>query len=74
MDFDLVIQSGTIITASQTVQADIGVKDGKIAALGSHLTGRENVTAAGMWVIPGGVDPHVHLDMPTPTTVTSENW
>ena len=74
MDFDLVIQNGTVITAEKTVQADLGVKDGKIAAWGDNLTGRERVSAAGMWVIPGGVDPHVHLEMPTPTTVTSDDW
>jgi dihydropyrimidinase len=74
MDFDLVIQNGTVITAEKTVQTDIGVKDGKIAAWGDHLKGRDKVSAAGLWVIPGGVDPHVHLDMPTPTTVTSDDW
>lgn len=74
MDFDLVIQNGTVITAEKTVQTDIGVKDGKIAALGSGLRGHEQVSAAGMWVIPGGVDPHVHLEMPTSTTVTSDDW
>jgi dihydropyrimidinase len=74
MDFDLVIQNGTLITADKTIQTNIGVKDGKIASLGSGLSGRENISAQGMWVIPGGVDPHVHLDMPTPTTVTSDDW
>ena len=74
MDFDLVIQNGTVITADKTVQTEIGVKDGKIAALGSGLRGHEQVSAAGMWVIPGGVDPHVHFEMPTPTTVTSDDW
>lgn len=74
MDFDLVIQKGTVITAEKTVQTEIGVKDGKIAAWGGNLRGREHVSAQGMWVIPGGVDPHVHLEMPTPTTVTSDNW
>lgn len=74
MDFDLVIQNGTVITAESTIQTNLGIKDGKISALGSGLRGREHVSAAGMWIIPGGVDPHVHLEMPTPTTVTSDNW
>lgn len=74
MDFDLVIQNGTVITAEKTIQTDLGVKDGRIAAWGGNLRGRQHVSAQGMWVIPGGVDPHVHLDMPTPTTVTSDNW
>lgn len=74
MDFDLVICNGTVITDRHVVKTNIGVKDGKIAALGAELRGRENFSAEGMFVIPGGVDPHVHLDMPTPTTVTSDDW
>ena len=74
MDFDLVIQNGAVITAEKTVQVDLGVKDGKIAALGNGLNGRKNVSAQGMWVVPGGVDPHVHLEMPAPDTVTSDDW
>ena len=74
MDFDLVIHGGTLVTAEQVIEADIGVRQGKIAALGTGLTGRESFSAHGMLVIPGGVDPHVHLEMPTPTTITSDNW
>lgn len=74
MDFDLVIGNGTVITDMRVVKTNIGVKDGKIAALGADLSGRENFSAEGMFVIPGGVDPHVHLEMPTPTTVTSDDW
>lgn len=74
MSFDLVIHSGTVVTAGKVTQADIGVNRGKIAALGQGLTGKENFSAQGMLVIPGGVDPHVHLQMPTATTVTSDDW
>jgi len=72
--FDLVIHGGTLVTAEQVFRADIGVSQGKIAAIGSDLPGRESVLAQGMLVIPGGVDPHVHLEMPTSTTVTSDDW
>jgi dihydropyrimidinase len=74
MNFDLVIQNGTIVTAEKTIQADLGIRDGKIAAIGQNLRGRETFPARDRLVIPGGVDPHVHLQMPTATTVTSDDW
>jgi dihydropyrimidinase len=74
MNFDLVIQDGTIVTAEKTIRADLGIRDGKIAAIGPNLRGRETFPARDRLVIPGGVDPHVHLQMPTATTVTSDDW
>lgn len=74
MDFDLVIQNGTLVMGNQIMPADIGILDGKIAAIARNLSGREVYSAQGMLVIPGGVDPHVHLEMPTPTTITSDDW
>jgi dihydropyrimidinase len=64
MDLDLVVQDGTLVTAEEVIQADIGVRGGKIIAIANSLQGREAVSAAGMLVIPGGVDAHVHLEMP----------
>jgi len=61
--FDLVIRGGTIATASDVYKADIGVKDGKIAALGTDLAkGEEEVSAKGKLVLPGGVDAHCHIE------------
>jgi dihydropyrimidinase len=74
MKFDLVIQNGTLVTAGDTFQADIGVRDGKIAALGQNLTGAEIVDASGLLVTPGFIDPHVHLEMPTPAGKSSDDW
>ncbi len=74
MEFDIVICGGTLLTAEKSQQADIGIKDGKIAAIGPGLWGRETFSARDMLVIPGGVDPHVHLQMPTSTTMTSDDW
>ncbi len=74
MDFDLVIQNGTLVIGNQTMPADIGISDGKIAAIAKGLSGRQTYSAQSMLVIPGGVDPHVHLEMPTPTTITSDDW
>ncbi len=63
--FDLIIQNGTVVTASDTIRCDVGVKDGRISSLAEHLTDAEHVVdAEGMFVLPGGIDAHVHLDEP----------
>jgi dihydropyrimidinase len=74
MEFDLVIQNGTLVTAAETFQADIGVRAGKIAVIGQGLTGAEIVDASGLLVLPGFIDPHVHLEMPTPAGKSSDDW
>lgn len=62
-DFDLVVRNGTVVTAVDTVKCDVGVRDGRIAALGENLPrGREEIDAAGLLALPGGVDSHVHVD------------
>lgn len=64
--FDLVIRNGTIATASDEFKADVGILDGRIVALASHLPkGREEIDATGKLVLPGGVDAHCHFDQPT---------
>lgn len=63
--FDLVIQNGTVVTAADIIRCDVGIKDGKVAALAGRLTdGDEVVDADGLYVLPGGIDAHVHLDEP----------
>jgi len=72
----LLIRSGTLVTAAETFQADILVEGGKIAQIGPHLTApadAEVVDASGMLVLPGGVDAHVHLDLPMFGTVSSDD-
>jgi dihydropyrimidinase len=74
MIYDLVIKNGNVVRSRGTFQADIGIQDGKIAAIAPVVEGTEEISAEGMLVIPGGVDPHVHLEMPTATTITSDTW
>ncbi|MGB6216931.1 MAG: dihydropyrimidinase [Castellaniella sp.] len=63
--FDLLVINAEIVTASDKFQADIGVIDGKIAALGKNLgTATQIVDASGLLALPGGVDAHCHLDQP----------
>lgn len=71
---DLVIKDGTLVNNDGTSRADIGILDGRIAEIALGLEGRNEILAAGMLVLPGGVDPHVHIEMPTAVTITNDNW
>ncbi len=63
--FDLVIRNGTIATAADIMQCDIGIQNGKIAALGIGLgSGASEIDATDQLILPGGVDAHCHLDEP----------
>lgn len=69
------IKHGTLITASETFQADILIEDEKIARLGLDLeAGAANVVdASGRLILPGGVDPHTHFDLPMFDTLSSDD-
>jgi dihydropyrimidinase len=61
--FDLIIRGGTVATATDTFDADVAVKDGKVAAIGLALDGAtREIDAAGRYVLPGGVDTHAHIE------------
>ena len=59
-----VIRGGTVVTAEGSYPADVLVEGERIAAIGEGLKGDEEVDASGAYVMPGGIDPHVHLEMP----------
>jgi len=65
--FDIVITGGTIATASDTFRCDVGIRDGKIAALGAGLGALADdvIDATGKYVLPGGIDSHVHIAQPS---------
>ncbi|HLS43419.1 MAG TPA: dihydropyrimidinase [Paenalcaligenes sp.] len=68
--FDLIIKNADIATAADRFRCDIGIKDGKIAALASGLNDATKIIdASGYLVLPGGVDAHCHLDQPMPEGV-----
>lgn len=69
-----VIKGGTIVAADRTYEADILIEGEKIAAIGPGLKGDEVIDAEGAYVIPGGIDPHTHLQMPFMGTETAETW
>jgi len=78
----LLIQNGTLVTASDTFRADVAIVDDKIVAVGRDLARQglgdfeKTLDASGLLVIPGGVDPHVHLSYPQgPNRVlSSDDW
>ncbi len=72
--FDLVIEGGNLVTAGDTFRADLGILGQKIAAIGFGLHGRKVIKADGSLVLPGAVDPHVHLNMPAGETRSSDDW
>jgi dihydropyrimidinase len=61
--FDLIIRNANCVSASETFRADIGVRGGKIAELG-RIPGpaERQIDAQGRYVLPGGIDSHVHVD------------
>ncbi|MFG1465012.1 dihydropyrimidinase [Xanthobacter sp. DSM 24535] len=63
--YDLVIRNGRIATAADVFTCDIGIKDGRIAALATGLDAAQVIDATGKWVLPGGIDSHVHLSQPS---------
>lgn len=71
----LIIRNGTLITASETVRADIWIESGKIVALGQDLSAPDAalLDATGRFITPGGVDPHTHFDLPMFDTVSSDD-
>ena len=66
---DLAIRNGTVVTATDIARQDIGIADGKIALLGSEVPPAENeIDAAGQFVLPGGIDSHVHIEQDSTET------
>lgn len=63
--FDTVILNAEVATATDRYLADIGIRNGRIVAIGQGLEpGRESIDASGRLVTPGGIDAHCHLDQP----------
>src|SRR5579859_941757 len=73
----ILIRGGTVVTAETTTRADVYVEDGTIKAVGPDLeapAGTEIIDAGGAYVMPGGIDPHTHMQLPFMGTVTTEDF
>ena len=71
----ILIKNGTLVTAFETFQADILIEDEKITRIGLNLEvdSAQVVDASGKLILPGGVDPHTHFDLPMFGTVSSDD-
>ncbi|HRJ76713.1 MAG TPA: hypothetical protein PLX90_11985, partial [Anaerolineales bacterium] len=69
------IKHGTCVTATDTFQSDILIEDEKILRLAPDLEIDSDlqIDASGKLILPGGVDPHVHLNLPMFNTVSSDD-
>lgn len=64
-ELDLVIRKGTVVTAADVMQCDVGIKAGRIVALAADLPkAAQDIDASDRLVLPGGVDAHCHMDQP----------
>ena len=73
----LLIRGGTVVTADQSIRADVYCAEGQIKAIGDKLdvpAGTKTVDAGGQYVMPGGIDPHTHMELPFMGTVASEDF
>jgi dihydropyrimidinase len=73
----VLIQGGTVVNADHTFRADVLCESGVVAAVGEGLeapSGATVVDAGGQYVMPGGIDPHTHMQLPFMGTVTTEDF
>src|SRR5260221_8943084 len=72
----LVIKNGRVITATDDYVADIYIEGETVKAIGKNLNVKadQEIDATGLLVMPGGIDPHVHLDMPFMGTFSSHTY
>ena len=69
-----VIRNGTVVTADLSYSADILVDNGVITDIGDNLSGGTELDATDCYIMPGGIDPHVHLEMPFMGTYSSDDF
>lgn len=68
------IRNGTVVTADMAYEADVKVEDGRIVEIGPNLKADEVLDATGCYVMPGGIDPHTHLEMPFMGTYSADDF
>lgn len=73
---DLSIVNGTLVTASARFRADLLCREGRIVAIGEDLPSGDApvIDAAGCYVLPGGIDAHVHLQMPVGELISTDDF
>ncbi len=73
----ILIQGGTVVNADTSTRADVLCSEGRIIQIGADLeapAGAQVIDAGGQYVMPGGIDPHTHMQLPFMGTVASEDF
>ena len=70
----LLIKGGEIVAADRTYKADILVEGESVKAIGSGFSADDTIDATGCFVMPGGIDPHTHLEMPFMGTTSADHY
>jgi len=73
----ILIKNGSIINSSKTEKLDILINGNKIIQISENISNRKEyklINAEGKYVIPGGIDPHVHMHLPNPTGFSSDDF
>lgn len=70
----MVLRGGTVVTAGAQAVADIGIEGGRVVQLGGAMAGDRELDVAGLHVLPGGIDVHVHLTTPADEEPGRERW
>lgn len=72
------IKNGTIVNADSTRTADLLIENDKIIAIDENITTYSShdkvIDASGLYIFPGGIDPHVHMNLPTPAGFSADNF
>ena len=75
---NILIQNGTIVTSEKTFISDIYISNKKISEIGNPLNIQskidKTINAKGFYIFPGGIDPHVHMYLPTPAGYSSDDF
>ena len=79
MTTSLIIRGGTVVNADREFKADVLCIDGRIAAVGDAAAqnapaGAQTLDASGQYILPGGIDPHTHMQLPFMGTVTADDF
>lgn len=69
-----VIKGGTVVTADRSYAADVEIDKGVITRIGTNLSADDTLDATGCYVMPGGIDPHTHLEMPFMGTYSTDDF
>lgn len=69
------VKDGTIVNADKTIETDLWIENDKIVAVGDYSAKPDQVIdAKAQYVLPGGIDPHVHMSLPTPAGPSSDDF